>query len=104
VPSCKQLEPVIACAGLLAPCSYIHVCQPTVLLESVGRLQQQIHVPIRAFELSASSSGVLSQRWHCQAWLVVLTVSAIVTDMLCQLVFGNLHSYRTRINVSRFNN
>jgi len=41
VLSCKQLEPVMACAGLVVPwqnSSDMHVWLPTVLLESVGRL------------------------------------------------------------------
>jgi hypothetical protein len=35
------------------------------------------------FILSVSSTGVVSQFWHCKAWPVMLTVSAAVTDILC---------------------
>ena len=35
------------------------------------------------FTLSVSSTGVVSQFWHCKAWPVMLTVSAAVTDILC---------------------
>ena len=45
------------------------------------------------FILSVSSTGVVSQFWHCKAWPVMLTVSAAVTDILCELVCENLHSY-----------